>query len=262
MAHTLLVFTLVALATGCGGRTSPNAPGTRASALTSQASHDLARHFSATLSRQGGAPIDRIGGAGLRTLGQDAALGRIGRIQDEIGFSWSLSVQFFDAAGHPQLTYLHGLTARATALARARGRLSTSEYQATLGIERFLNVQGLLPASTEIEVDGTAHDTASCAFAAADGSEARSYDLLAAGTLEDLRQHKDPEVNPYPLSGVLRWNVRAHARERDAQGEREADYQARVQVTFNGTRHPTIEVEGTWRYRMDLDTGELSELPA
>jgi hypothetical protein len=90
----------------------------------------------------------------------------------------------------------------------------------------------------------------------------RQYDILANGTLEDLRQLKDSSVNPYPLSGVLRWQVKADATAQEPEGNKEAHYRAKVTVTFNGTRYPTIEVEEEWKYRMDLETGEISELPA
>ena len=129
-------------------------------------------------------------------------------------------------------------------------------------MRRFLDVRGLLPSETELQVDGVANDTANAAFAALDGSASRRYDLLAAGSLEDLRQLKDSSQNPYPLSGVLLWQVTADAFEQTSEGTKEAHYEAKVKVTFNGTRYPTIEVEKSWRYQMDLETGEITPLPA
>jgi hypothetical protein len=258
----LVSLGLAAMAAGCGKSSSPSAPRATTTPPTAQASRDIAQHFATTLSR-GGVPIDRIGRATLADLATPAARGlQRATLQDEIEFSWSLVVTFFDAENREQPTYIEGATEHAAVRAKARGRVSTAEYQATLAIDRALDVHGLLPATTEIEVDGTARDDATAAYEEADGSASRSYDLHGAGTLEDVRQSKDSEAHPYPLSGIARWNVVADASERDAKGTREAHYEARVKVTFNGTRYPTIEVEETWRYRMDLETGALMPLPS
>jgi hypothetical protein len=118
-----------------------------------------------------------------------------------------------------------------------------------------------LPAETELLINGAANDTADAAFAASDGSASRSYHFLGGGALTDVRQLKDQNVNPYPLSGTARWNVNVDAASHDAEGTREAHYQATVKITFNGTRHPVIEISESYRYSMDLETGEVTPLP-
>jgi hypothetical protein len=266
---SLLVSTSLAVAlvaTGCGRSTSPSAPtsGTT-SELTQQAADDIARQFSSSLARQGGIPIDRVGATSLTSVatGQAAELRRSGaaRIHDEGGFSWWFSITFFDAAGSEQSFYDPATTARARVHARARGHLITAEHQAAVGVERLLDVQGLLPTETTLEIDGAAHDTADCSFEALDGSAEREYHLLAAGALVDVRQLKDSSVNPYPLSGKARWDVAVDALERDDHGTREAHLDVTVTITFNGTRHPTIEIDSRYRYSGDLETGEVHRLP-
>lgn len=266
LASAIAAIVLVALSLGCGSKDNPTSPqASQRDALTAQAAKDIAGHFAASLSRQKGVPIDRLGGASLQVVADGARasqLLRSGAITDEGGFSWSLSIAFFDVDGNQQTGYIHGVTTRLTADARARGHLTTAEHQASIGVRRFLDVRGLLPSETELHVDGVANDTANAAYEALDGSASRRYDLLAAGSLEDLRQLKDASQNPYPLSGVLLWQVVANAFEETAEGTKEAHYDAKVKVTFNGTRYPTIEVEESWRYRMDLETGEITPLPA
>jgi len=265
IASVLAAAVLIASIAGCGSKDLPTSsrPNER-DALTARASKDIAAHFAASLSRQKGVPIDRLGGTSLQVVA-DAARApqplRSGVVTDEGGFSWSLSITFFDADGNPQSGYIHGETSRLTADARARGHLTTAEHQASIGVRRFLDVRGLLPSETELHVDGATNDTANAAFAALDGSASRRYDVLAAGSLEDVRQLKDASQNPYPLSGVLRWQVAADAFEQTPEGTKEAHYDAQVKVAFNGTRYPTIEVQKTWRYQMDLETGEITELP-
>lgn len=265
LASALAAIVLAVLSIGCSRKDTPTSarPNER-DALTAQASKDIASHFAASLSRQKGVPIDRLGGTSLQIVAEGARASqrlRSGAVNDEAGFSWSLSIAFFDAGGNQQPGYIHGETTRLTADARARGHLTTAEHRASIGVRRFLDVSGLLPSETELHVDGVANDTANAAYEALDGSASRRYDLRAAGSLEDLRQLKDASQNPYPLSGVLLWQVVADAFEETSEGTKEAHYDAKVKVTFNGTRYPTIEVEESWRYRMDLETGEITELP-
>jgi len=257
---------VVVIATGCGHHAAPTASVPQDTRPPSQVARDLAQNLSTTLSRDHGVPIDQVGTTRLEAAAQgrpDAVRAlRSATALDERNLSWSWTVVFYDADGHEQLMFVPGVTARAMIHANVRGSLSSAEHNASVGIERMLDVSGLLPAETELHIDGAAHDTAHCAFEAQDGSAARRYDLLSQGSLEDIRQLKDSSVNPYPLSGVLRWQVAADAFERTGDGEQEAHYDARVVVTFNGTRYPTIEIEEHWRYRMDLQTGEITELPS
>jgi len=247
----------------CSKDTTPNAP--RSSQVSRQAADDIAVYFGATLS-QDGVPLSRVGATNLQTIARGGAFAlapsKLHRLTDEVGFSWSFTVTFFDAAGAEQATYDPGTTARMGVVARARGRVSTAEQQASIGIHRALEVNGLLPTEATLEIDGSSADTADCAFEAGDGSASREYHLLSSGALTDVRQSKD-EINfPYPLSGTARWEVAIDARVEDAEGTRTAHYDATVLVTFNGTRFPTIEVDEHYTYTVDLDTGEIRRLPS
>jgi hypothetical protein len=251
---------------GCGRNGDPVRPRTDAGVgLDDRSAADIARQFAASLS-QTGLPLDRVGTSSLATLarGDAPAFRRSGpaSVTDEGDFRWSLAVTFFDAGGVAQPHFVPGVTARVVVVARARGELVTSEHRAFLGTHRRLDVQGLLPAEDVLRIDGAAQDTADCEFEARDGSAERSYHLRAAGELIDVRKLKNESENRYPLSGVARWEVDVDAFVRDGDDEREAHYDATVVVTFNGTRHPVIEVSERWRFRMDLETGEVSALAA
>jgi hypothetical protein len=256
-ALTLLV---VVTAAGCGKSASTSRPDSGTDARVSQqTADDLAGHFGASLA---GLPLDRAAGSSLTTTAQQGRSSLTARMVDEGELSWSLAIKFFAADGSEQMTYLHGTTASMTVDARVHGRLVTAEHQAQVGVHRWLDVQGLLPDVTTIEIDGAASDTAECAYASGDGSEERSYHLLSAGQLADVMKLKDESANPYPLSGTARWDVAADAFTRDPDGTTEAHYQVTVVVTFNGTRQPTIQVDKRYSYRVDLVTGEVTRLPS
>ncbi len=258
------LLALVIITAGCGKDATLTAP-SQNSGLSQQAADDVARHFAGSLS-QGAVPLNRIGSADLAAIARGEVRldpsGRAYRTTDEGSFTWSFSVRFFDADGNEQASFDPLTTARMSVVARARGSLTTAEHQATIGVHRALDIDGLLPTETTLEIDGAANDTADAAFEARDGSASRSYHLLGAGALTDVMQLKDSSVNPYPLSGTARWEVEIDAAETDQDGTREAHYEVTVLVTFNGTRNPTIEIDGNFRYSMDLVTGEIRRLPA
>lgn len=266
----LALLALAITASGCGKGAAPSAPTPPAGSapMSQQAADDIALQFATTMSRQQGVPFSRLGSTNLSAIAQARVspplLGRSGALtrQDEGSLSWSLVLTFYDAAGNVQPTYDPVTTARLVVHAKVRGSLTTAEHQAFISSDRRLDVIGLLPMETTLEIDGTARDTADCSFAAADGSASRSYHLLGTGDLVDIRQLKDESVNPYPLSGTARWALVVDAMSQDASGTQEAHYQATVLVTFNGTRYPTIEVSESFRYRMDLETGTVERLPA
>jgi uncharacterized lipoprotein YbaY len=256
-----------AFAAGCG-KDKPNAPAPPSSQITRQAADDLASQFAVTLSHQGGLPLSQLGSTTL----QDVASGRAPatmlpgagatKTSDEGSFSWSFSLRYFDADGNEQPSFELGTTAEIRVAARAHGSFTNAEHQATVGTERSLDVHGLLPDETTLTIDGAQSDTVDAAYHESDGSESRTYHLLGLGALTDVKQLKDKSMNPYPLSGTASWDVMVDATSTDAEGPHEAHYHATVQVTFNGTKNPTIEISETYRYEMNLDTGTVRPLPA
>ena len=267
---TLASLAIAVAATGCGKGAAPSAPSPshQTAPMSQQAADDIASQFALTLSKQGGLPLTGLGSTSLTAMSRgEVSPTRLGRSNvlrnlDEGSLSWSLTLTFFDAAGNQQLIYDPNTTARVVVHAKAHGTLSTAERRALIGVERLLDVQGLLPGETTIEIDGSARDTADCSFVSTDGIHSRRYHLLGAGALTDVRQLKDETVNPYPLSGTARWEVTADAMVTDESGTQSAHYQATMLVTFNGTQYPTIEVSGDFHYRMDLETGAIQRIPA
>ena len=266
----LASLALAIAASGCGKTAAPSAPSAshQTSPMTQQAADDIAAQFAASVSAGGGVPLTGLGSTNMAAMARGqvspARLGRSGllRTEDQGTLSLSVSLTFYDAGGHEQPIYDPATTARVVARVKVHGTLSTAERQALVGSDRLLDITGLLPAETTLDINGSAADTADCAFAALDGSSSRHYHLLGTGVLTDIMKLKDEAVNPYPLSGTARWAVTADASVRDANGTQEAHYEATVLITFNGTENPTIEVNGTFHYRMDLKTGAIQRIPA
>lgn len=266
LALALGCVTLSFLTTACGKSASPLGPSnTTSNSVPPEVADDVARQFGAVLSRQSGLALSDVGSTtveGLASTKAPAWAGKAGpaHVETEGNFSWSVAVTFYDAAGNPQQTFDPNTTHRMNVHARAHGTLVAEHHQAMVGTDRMLDVTGLLPADTELLVDGAVRDTADCAFESEDGNEARQVRMEGDGSLEDVRLLKDRRQNPYPLSGTARWHLRVDASQRTGEETEEAHYEVTVVVTFNGTAHPTIEVNGQYRYRANLESGAVERV--
>ena len=102
--------------------------------MSQQAADDLALHFASTLSK-GGVPLNQAGATTLEALALGrASMPRAGlplSATDEVGFSWSLSVRFFDDDGEEQPLFVPGFTARMSLVGRARGSVTTARHRAS-----------------------------------------------------------------------------------------------------------------------------------
>src|SRR6185503_21238789 len=100
--------------------------------------------FALTLSRQNGVPLSQVGGTSLQDLarGRAPAARLLGngtqQVADEGSFSWSFSLRFFDADGNEQTAFDPATTAEVRVHARAHGSFTSTERQATVGVERSL----------------------------------------------------------------------------------------------------------------------------
>jgi hypothetical protein len=255
--------TLAFLAAACGKSASPLTPASTSSTSVPPAvADDVARQFGAALSRQGGLALTDVGSTTIEELASTKAPSWAGKtgpahVETEGSFTWSSAVTFYDAAGNLQQTFDPITTHRMNVHARAHGELIAAHHRAMVGTDRVLDVTGLLPADTELFLDGAVNDTADCAFESADGLQARHVRMEGDGALEDVRLLKDRRQNPYPLSGTARWHLRVDASAREGDDTDEAHYEVTVVVTFNGTAYPTIEVAERYRYRLNLETGEV-----
>jgi hypothetical protein len=233
--------------------------------MTADVAQDIAAQFGKSIARQGGAPPTRLGTTTLQAIASDQAPmiqgARPLKATDDASFSWSFTVHFFDAAGNEQTTFIEGETAKLSAAVRAHGELMTAKFHSDFGTLRTLDVAGLLPVETTIEIDGALHDTANAVFTPTDSTSCE-YHVLANGALVDVIQNKDQSVNPFPLSGTATWTATVDRISRNSEGTKSSHFEVTVVVTFNGTRHPDITVNKTFHFQTDLETGQVTRTPA
>jgi hypothetical protein len=91
-------------------------------------------------------------------------------------------------------------------------------------------------------------------------ARARSFYRLAHLAVADVRVLKSREFNPWPLSGTATWAVHAERLRSNNRADVEAAFDAVVVRTCNGTQYPEVTVDGTYRYRMNLNSGAIVRL--
>jgi hypothetical protein len=270
-SYALALFLLaVALATSaCGKGAAPTSPAhslqsTQSSPMTADVAEDIAAQFGKSIALQGGVPTTGLGTTTFQAIARDQAPmiqgARPLNAMDDANFSWSFTVHFFDAAGNEQTMFVQGETARLSAAVRAHGELMTNRFHSDFGTLRTLDVAGLLPADTTIEIDGALHDTANAVFMPTD-STGCEYHVLANGALVDVIQDKDKSRNPFPLSGTATWMASVDRVKRDGSTTKSSHFEVTVVVTFNGTRHPDISVNKIFHFQTDLETGQVTRRP-
>ena len=258
---------LVALATvvaGCGDD-SPTAPG-----VTQTAADDIAVQVAQTMAAGNGGTVTELfamaaavpaataGGSLLRgAFGTAAAAAETTFTAGNVTYSFAWA--FYDAEG-AELPEYGPAAVRMRVTSRAAGGIVTPRFEATLGHAGLTDVTGVAPAADTLEFDGAADDTVQTRFTSLDGLRDRYCFWLAHLAHADVRLLKDREVNPWPLSGTATWAVHAERLRSNDRADVEAAYDALVVVTFNGTQYPEVTVDGAFRYRMNLNSGEIVRL--
>lgn len=120
--------------------------------------------------------------------------------------------------------------------------------------------RGFSSASAEYRLDGVSRDSVDYAWlwesASSDG-RGRSET-----SYHGVRLGKDYFQQRYPLGGRVAFQMDAHWKSRGPEGNRQEDLSADVEVRYNGSRYAELIVVGIYHYRLDLDTGEATPLPA
>ena len=139
-----------------------------------------------------------------------------------------------------------------------RGAVTGVRYQATAGRTGTLNVNGLAAAVDTLVFDGTATDTTDARYASLDGSRTADVHVLSTRVLAGVRALKNRGVNPWPLGGTATWNLSVDKYANTPRGGLEAHVDAVVVVTFDGTPYADVTVNGRYRYRLNLQTGDVA----
>ncbi|HEY6865727.1 MAG TPA: hypothetical protein VI792_00625 [Candidatus Eisenbacteria bacterium] len=171
-------------------------------------------------------------------------------------FTITLSRTFYDGSTNALPQW--GPTAvRAVVNSWLRGTASGLQYQATVGRTGVLNVSGLAASVDTLVFDGTATDTTDAQFTSLDGARTVYVHVLATRILAAVQLLKNRSANPWPLSGTATWNLAVDKYVDGTRGTIQVHYTALVVVTFNGTQYADMVVNGTYHYKLNLQTGTV-----
>ena len=254
-AGLLVLATLIV--GGCG-----QSPTTPSSALTQEQADDVAQQLAASLSTSHGGAMTEMDAA--RTHAVSASSGAFGTSAAEStfstgGVSYWLSVAFYDAGGS-ELPGWDTTAVRMVVASRATGSVTGPEYTAAVAHAALLEVLGIEAASDRLTFSGLARDTLDAEFHPADSSGTRTLDAKCAAAWEDVVALKDKDINPWPLSGRLLWQAVVDATFPHQGQQVSAHHEVTAWVEFNGTRYPTIVVDGMYSYRTDLQNGAVQRV--
>jgi hypothetical protein len=151
-------------------------------------------------------------------------------------FARNLRIKYFDDAGNEQPLYHDLETASVNLRVTIDSELSRDGWNASVDREIDLTVSGLLGRETTRIWNGTASGTLETRHT--DNDETRSYHITSNTIIDDVVV---PAADPHwPSSGTItdamaiRWT-------RDGQT---VTTERTVTVTFNGTRNPSVTVDG------------------
>jgi hypothetical protein len=264
---TAALMALAVAAAGCGSD-SPTAP---SSAVTQATADDVALQVAQTMAAGNGGTMTELfamaaavpSGAAASGLGLRGAFGTAGAASETTftvgNVTYTFTRAFYDADG-VELAEYGPAAVRLRVTSRAAGGITGLQFAATLGHAGLTDVTGIAPSADTLGFDGAADDTVQTQFTSLDGLHTRHFSWLAHLAYADVRLLKARDVNPWPLSGTATWAVHAERLRAGARGDVEAVFDALVVVAFDGTQYPEVTVNGTYRYRVNLNTGQVARL--
>jgi hypothetical protein len=241
---------------GCGKTSDVTGVG----AVTQQTADDIAVEVGEAASAEGGGLMIEIEGArstlphSIEPAGIESAVARDTTLARG-PFTLSLERAFFDVDDNA-LQPWDPTAVRAVVHTWLRGTVTSVRYRATRSRAGTLGVRGLAPAVDTLVFEGSASDTTEARYTSLDGSRTTDVRVLATRTLAGVRALEDRGVHPWPLGGTATWNLSVEKFANTPRGGIEARIEAVVVVAFDGTPSATAAVNGRFRYRLNLQTGD------
>lgn len=174
------------------------------------------------------------------------------------GITYTLTRTFYDDGDNVMASFDPLLTARVLATSRATGAILTPRFAASVGRAGVIDVRGVSTLQETLVVNAASYDTCQSSFTSLDGMRTRYFYLVAECALADVRWRKPPASAPWPESGTATWTLHADRLRSNNRADVEAHLDVVVVVTFNGTQSADVDVAGSWRYRLDLKTGQVT----
>jgi len=174
------------------------------------------------------------------------------------GITYQASRTFYDASDTPLAGF--GPTAvRLSWTSRAFGTFEGPRDTATVGHTALLDVHGIQSTADTLQFDGAAQDTLQNSFRSWDGNRERFFYWTGLTTVNAVQILKSSyRQGGWPLSGTVTFVISADRLRSNDRTDVETHLDATVVVTFNGTSQPLIVVNGTYRYRWNMQTDSIS----
>ena len=173
--------------------------------------------------------------------------------------TWTLAIQWFDAADQQQGIYDPQTTVRMHTDSHGTGTATSTDGSATLGTAGAYDVLGVDAQATALTTNGTQSDTLHYTVQGQSGSV--SVVSLCTGGLSNVVESK-PVAQNYPSSGSGNWNLDVTRHFEAGGGSLDEHYSAVVTAVFNGTHLVPLVVNNTWHFILDLDTGHVTPIAA
>ena len=245
------------LATGCGNKVS--APG---STFTQQTADDIAVQAAASLTVVGGNVQLAMGStpsappAGAREASPMRAAWDTTVTWN--GLTYEASRTFYDALGN-ELAGYGPLAVRMRWTSRAYGTYQGVRDTASVGHAATLDFRGIEIAQDTVTINGVCRDTLQNTFRSLDGAFVRYFLWMGSSAVDDVRILKSTSSSGgWPISGSVSYAVSVDRLRSNTLGDVEVHYEVVVVVTFNGTNEPELVVNGTYRYRWNMETGQVT----
>jgi len=256
-ACTTAFLLLLPLIAGCGSKVT--APG---GGMTAQTADDLAVQTATSLTMVGG-DVQYA----LSTTPQASAAGarqaRPARAVWDTSFTWNgityeASRTFYDALDN-ELPDYGPLATRMRWTSRAYGTYEGPRDTASIGHDALLDFRGIQFAQDTIRADGICRDTLQNTFRSLDGLRVRYFYWVSSTAVDAVRILKSTlSTGGWPISGTVTYAVSADRLRSNSRADVEVHFDATVVVNFNGTPEPEIVVNGTYRYRWNMQTGAIT----
>jgi hypothetical protein len=148
---------------------------------------------------------------------------------------------------------------RLTWTSRAYGTVEGPRDTATVGHAAVLDVHGIQSTEDTLRFDGGSQDTLLNSFRSWDGGHVRHFYWTGLTTVGAVRILKSSyQQGGWPVSGSVTFVISADRLRSNDRADVEAHLDATVVVTFNGTSQPLIVVNGTYRYRWNMQTDVIT----
>jgi hypothetical protein len=171
--------------------------------------------------------------------------------------TFELSRRWFSVT-HVEQTVPDLTTDSLVVTSRASGTDSTTStrYRVTVGHAGQLRAGGLIALRPVATLEGAWTDTLDSRFTALSAAVTRTFYARVLTVGYGITIQKSGGTG-YPATGTITWTIHAQRTRDGNRADIEKTLDALVTLTFNGTRYPTVTVNGVWSYKLDLDTGEI-----